>query len=195
MKIAVINNETKYIQELTHILYKHEVLLMDWHAIDEATISQVDCIIISGSSLYSVRTKPDVYNQQETIISENTKPILGICAGFQLLAYTYGGTIIKSTKRITGIETMDILAKDDPLFANLPNQTVYEGHKLIVTKLPETLLGLAKSKYGYEVIRHATRLQYGVQFHPEVYPEETCGKQILENFLSIVQKHYENHTH
>ena len=40
-------------------------------------------------------------------------------------------------------------------------------------------------KDGIEAIRHKTYLIYGVQFHPEMFVDKTCGDEIFHNFLRL----------
>ncbi|MBI2103531.1 glutamine-hydrolyzing GMP synthase [Candidatus Woesebacteria bacterium] len=108
-------------------------------------------------------------------------PILGICYGHQLLAYTLGG-IVKATKGEYGNETafFDISA---PLFSGMSsNSIVWMSHNDSVIKLPKDFSSIVSTKdYKNTAMYSKKKKIYGLQFHPEVShtPE---GLKILENF-------------
>ncbi len=80
-------------------------------------------------------------------------------------------------------------AKDDPLFADLPETMMMRcSHYCEVKQLPPGFELLATSGHcGIEAMRHRTRPQYGTQFHPEAYEEPYLhGKTVLRNFARIV---------
>lgn len=103
-----------------------------------------------------------------------TGPVLGICAGMQLIATSFGGRIIPCKE--IGMTDITIL-KSDPLFSGRDLMNVWELHQSGVW-IPESFNTLARSTAGVQVFRLQTRPWYGVLFHPEVRNE-----WIITNFL------------
>lgn len=110
-------------------------------------------------------------------------PVLGICYGCQLIAYTLGGKVEHAQTSEYGKRSFS-LVKSSPLFEDLPKTSVcWMSHTDHVTKVPETFEVLASTQscpvtvYGSDEKRI-----YGVQFHPEVVHSE-YGNKLLENFL------------
>jgi GMP synthase (glutamine-hydrolysing) len=112
------------------------------------------------------------------------KPILGICYGLQLLAYTLGGKVERGERREYGKATLAVRDRSKSgLFYKTPaRQTVWMSHGDAVKKVPKGFAICATSAHSpYAAVSDARRKLYGVQFHPEVWHTE-FGMAILENF-------------
>lgn len=108
-------------------------------------------------------------------LAHTNLPVLGICAGMQALAVTFGGQVYSQT----GIGMTDIrITSGDPLLPAVASFPAYELHGNACT-VPPGFLALAESEGGVQVIRHPLRPVYGVLFHPEVRNE-----WVVERFLS-----------
>jgi GMP synthase (glutamine-hydrolysing) len=109
-------------------------------------------------------------------------PILGICYGSQLIAYSMGGHV--ATAPVSEYGKTEIETSDSLLFEGVDKNTiVWMSHTDYVDKLPE----------GFSVIAHSDACPcaafenkdkkiYAVQFHPEVN-HSVQGQQMLHNFL------------
>jgi GMP synthase (glutamine-hydrolysing) len=94
-------------------------------------------------------------------------PVLGICAGMQVIALVHGGAVREQAGiGMTGQEIVD----PDPLLAGRNRFEAYELHRLSVVP-PDSFRILAVSPSGGQVIRHRELPVYGVMFHPEVRNE------------------------
>ena len=113
-------------------------------------------------------------------------PVLGICYGCQLMAYTLGGTVQSCERSEYG--KIDITQDGNSvLFEGVPVQsTVWMSHTDFVAEVPA----------GFSVRAHSAdcpaaafedhgRKLYAVQFHPEVTHSQ-FGKTVLRNFLEKV---------
>lgn len=103
--------------------------------------------------------------------AERRVPILGVCYGHQLLAWTFGGTVeFNSQGREIGTVTIatTAAAADDALLGALPARfKAQASHVQSVTVLPPGAVRLARNRCDGN---HAYRLEegiWGVQFHPE----------------------------
>ena len=109
-------------------------------------------------------------------------PVLGICYGCQLMAYTLGGTVERASTSEYG--KAEVTYVSSRLTVDMPSEAVcWMSHTDRITKLPEGFKMLAKSdNCPYAAFGDEERKLYGVQFHPEVN-HTFKGTQILKNFL------------
>lgn len=109
-------------------------------------------------------------------------PVLGICYGCQLMAYTLGGTVERATTSEYGKAEVEYC--NSPLTVDMPKNAVcWMSHTDRITELPAGFKGLAKSENcPFAAFGNVEKGLYGVQFHPEVN-HTFKGIQILKNFL------------
>ena len=110
-------------------------------------------------------------------------PVLGICYGCQLVAYTLGGAVSACEKSEYG--KIEITADaESVLFKDVPQQsTVWMSHTDFVSRLPEGFTVTAHSAdCPCAAFENPAQKVYAVQFHPEV-THSVFGRQILHNFL------------
>lgn len=137
-------------------------------------------IIFTGgpNSVYD-ETSPHISAE----IFEIGVPILGLCYGCQIVAYTLGGKVEPCIKSEFG--KIEITKQhESPLFKDIPEKNiVWMSHNDYVSKLPDgfhvTAISADCPCAGFE---NSDRKLYALQFHPEVTHSE-YGKQILRNFL------------
>ena len=109
-------------------------------------------------------------------------PVLGICYGCQLIAYTLGGKVEHAETREYGRQDA-VYDKNCPLYKGLEDGICWMSHTDRVEALPE----------GFKVVAHTDtckiaafaddkRKIYGVQYHPEVHHTQR-GIDQLRNFL------------
>ncbi|MEE0240148.1 MAG: glutamine-hydrolyzing GMP synthase, partial [Ruminococcus sp.] len=97
-------------------------------------------------------------------------PILGICYGCQLMAYTLGGTVASSEETREYGKTLTEYQTESLLFTGLPKEAIsWMSHTDYIQKLPEGFSITAHSA-GCPVaaMEYPEKKFYGVQFHPEV---------------------------
>ena len=113
-------------------------------------------------------------------------PILGICYGCQLMAYTLGGTVSAATeatareygKTATHFDTADVLFRDLPAAS-----VTWMSHGDYISAVPAGFRVTANTDVcPTAAMADPVKKLYGVQFHPEVMHTE-YGAQILRNFL------------
>ena len=148
--------------------------------VDEILAKDPKAIILSGgpASVFEPGA-PTI----DTKVFESGVPVLGICYGFQVMAYELGGKVDKAALGEYGKPSATI---DDAagILADSPaEQTTWMSHGVAVEQAPA----------GFEVLAHTegapvaamadeSRKLYGVQWHPEV-KHSPLGQKLIENFL------------
>ncbi|MSR84970.1 GMP synthase [Candidatus Uhrbacteria bacterium] len=182
MNILLIDNGTRYINHLLTLLSYEQVDLKPWSQLSSAS-REYDAIILSGGHSYEIATHSKEYAREIAYIKESPSPILGICLGFELIAYTFGAKLKKISTQEKGTLEIEITTPD-PLFIGLKQRVrVFENHRWVVDELPEDLSSLARSKDGIEILRHNNRMMYGVQFHPELCLDQNKKENFITRFL------------
>lgn len=149
-------------------------------SVEEIKAYQPIGIIFTGgpNSVYDERS-PHISKE----ILELGIPVLGICYGCQLIAYTLGGTVEHAEKSEYGRRTFSF-CKDSPLSEGIPTESeCWMSHTDHVTKVPDgfEVLGVTES-CPVTVYGNIQKKIYGIQFHPEVVHSQ-YGNQMLKNFL------------
>ena len=188
-KIVLIDNHdsftyniVQYLKELgiNPLIFKNnEISIENLKKIDFSTL-----IISPGPG------NPDEAGICLEILKEfyQTKKILGICLGHQIIAQFFSGKIARAKNPCHG-KTYPVYFTPDRLFEGL-NQgfLATRYHSLVVDpkKFPPCLEKIAwTNEDNQEIImglKHKTLPIYGVQFHPEAILTEG-GKTLLKNFL------------
>jgi GMP synthase-like glutamine amidotransferase len=140
--------------------------------VDASEIGSYSCIVLSGNALkdFEAQKHLDSFNWIKTC----NQPLLGVCAGMQILSQVYAVPLTACLQvGMTEITTL----KENPLFRG--SFQAYTLHSLSVTP-SETFEVLAQSTKGIQAIKHKQKPQYGVLFHPEVR-----NLSILHNFTKL----------
>ncbi|MEK7552905.1 MAG: gamma-glutamyl-gamma-aminobutyrate hydrolase family protein [Patescibacteria group bacterium] len=183
MKILLIDNHTKHVQDWKRLAKENNLDLVVVSCAEPEISQEIfDLIILSGGTGLPVTRSRDVLKKEIEIIKNSSKPILGVCLGFELIADTFGATLLYREKRVSGFSRIRV-SKNDPMFAGLDEFSAKEAHKFYLETLPKGLEELARSESGVEVFKHRTRLIYGFQFHPEIISPENQGTQVFLNLL------------
>jgi GMP synthase (glutamine-hydrolysing) len=128
--------------------------------LDPAGVEEADAVIICGTALAD-----DGYlDHQERLawLSTTDVPVLGICAGMQLVALHNGASLVpgKEIGMVPIEPTMDNPLITEPM-------EVYCLHKYDLEDLDQFQV-LARSTRCVQAISHGERQLYGIVFHPEV---------------------------
>lgn len=149
-------------------------------AIESIRARNPSALILSGgpSSVYEANAP-----KCDPRIFELGIPILGICYGMQLTAYTMGGSVKPCPAREYGRARLQI-SDMEKLFAGFPHEIdVWMSHGDQVHDLPDGFVPLAAtSTCPIAAVKHRSLPIYGLQFHPEV-SHTSLGSTLIHNFL------------
>lgn len=109
-------------------------------------------------------------------IKEWKKPLLGICAGMQVIGSVFGGHVVPAPA--IGLEKINLML-DTPLLGEPREIEGYQLHNYGVT-LPEGFQIVAGTPRCVDAFRHSEMPIYGIIFHPEVR-----NRWILEKFANL----------
>jgi GMP synthase-like glutamine amidotransferase len=154
---------------LNHV--EAECDIFHYTKISDDVLEDCEKIILCGTALKDniFITEPEAFRWLNSIV----KPILGICAGMQVIGLIFGGSI--TSNHAIGLKRIDIVHENDLL--GEPRQLeVYHLHNHGVT-LPKGFDLVAGTPNNVEAFKHRTRRIYGIIFHPEARNE-----WILERF-------------
>lgn len=112
-------------------------------------------------------------------------PVLGICYGCQLIAYTLGGEVTHAQTSEYGKREI-VLRGESKLFGGVPEKSIsWMSHTDYVSAVPAGYRIVADTAAGtcpVAVFENEEKGIYGIQFHPEVVHSE-YGNVMLKNFL------------
>jgi GMP synthase-like glutamine amidotransferase len=191
-------------------------LLVRYDAVSPAVLDELDAWAVVVSACY---TDFEHYSDESldglrAIYRQASRPILGICAGMQLMAQSHGGAIgpigqlgpgelaqglgargyVPGARQERGFSPVMVHADrgGSPtvpiLMEGLEGEVLFfQSHYWEVKELPSGFASLAKSGLcKIQAIAHENKPIYGVQFHPEEYNNEhPDGKMLLANFFKI----------
>lgn len=182
MKVAIISTtplesllwKDEFVRPITNIVKQAEVEyeILSYDKSELVLKGNFDKVIISGSPLGDFEAAEHL--QCFNWLKEYEKPVLGVCAGMQIIGQIYGCSL-KEQKEIGLIDVKT--DKENPLIKGIFQ--AYSLHILGVD-VSENFKILASSKQGPQIIKLKEKPFYGVMFHPEVRNHE-----IILNFLKI----------
>ena len=185
MRVLLIDNTSRHIKELAGLFGDNILTVVPYGSVDEYDAASYDLIVLSGGRAHPLMGNSHIFNKEIKLVSQTHIPVIGICFGFQLLAYIHNAEIRRLKKKIQGFHAVEIV--DSSLEKKLGKHIlVYEGHSWSVPHVPEHLAPLIISSTGIEAFKHKQKPHYGLQFHPEMTHGSDEGKQVFEYILSQI---------
>ncbi|MFE4456516.1 aminodeoxychorismate synthase [Nocardia tengchongensis] len=157
-------------------------------SLEQLGLGEFDNIVISPGP-----GRPDVprdFGISAELIARSELPLLGVCLGHQGIVLAAGGEVVTAPRARHGFP--DLISHDGrDLFAGVPQGfSAVRYHSLCADRpLPSALEVTATAPDGVVMgVRHRTRPQWGVQFHPESISSEH-GALLLRNFADLTAEH------
>jgi glutamine amidotransferase len=162
--------------------------------------NEVDKIVLPGVGSFKNAMKQLENIGFLQVLLNNTKPILGICLGMQILStlgFEYGKTrglgfikaevkpmLIDGKVPHVGFNTIEVI-KTNNILDGLENEEFYFMHSFEVVNYTDiiSLTQFAGHKFVSSIQKNNI---FGVQFHPEKSRE--AGIQFLKNFINLELK-------
>ncbi|MFV9839199.1 MAG: glutamine-hydrolyzing GMP synthase [Aaplasma endosymbiont of Hyalomma asiaticum] len=154
---------------------------------------QIQAFILSGGP-NSVSDSCEIPKVIPDILDMNARhgiPVLGICYGFQILAYSFGITVNPEQAREYGDTPLEIV-EESAITKGVWNigdvVHVWMSHSdSVLDDIPSGFKVVARSAItgAVALLSNDARKIYGMQFHPEV-SHTSDGKDILNSFLTMV---------
>ncbi|GBE19747.1 MAG TPA: hypothetical protein ENG87_04950 [Candidatus Pacearchaeota archaeon] len=162
----------EFVRPIEEILIKEgrKYFVKKCSEIDDASLKKCSCVIISGTSLMD----EDYLNYKDRFLflKNFKKPVLGICAGMQIIAMIFSGKLAKSQE--IGPQRIFFKRKFLGLEGDI---NVYSLHNYSVKNI-KSFEVFAESEKSIQAFKHRDREIYGVMFHPE-----SRNKKLIANFL------------
>ncbi|WP_249356718.1 aminodeoxychorismate synthase component I [Brevibacterium sp. 2SA] len=191
MRTLLIDNADSFTFNLFHLLAEVNgcepvVVPNDWAEYSLAALEGFDNVVISPGPGTPVEQAD--FGICADVIAHAEIPLLGVCLGHQGIAYIHGGTVEHAPEPQHG-RVSEIQHSGTDLIAGLPSPfEAARYHSLAVTELPSSLVPTAWSDDGVLMgLAHATRPQWGVQFHPESIVTEHAA-DLLRNFRRMTEE-------
>jgi GMP synthase (glutamine-hydrolysing) len=176
--ILLVENRSRHTRAFAHRLTAYgTVARVPYWRLTPGHIAAADIIVLSGG-WPSVIHHQLFFRHELELIRTSTKPILGICLGFELIVKAFGGQLHRLPRKIHGprIVTLDV-----PILSRPAGPIrVWESHRWAAPNPPDGLIQLAHSHTGVEFVRHSNRPIIGCQFHPEIDVPANDGGAVLE---------------
>jgi GMP synthase-like glutamine amidotransferase len=175
MRVLIVNNGVNYPTKLAALFPDATIEVLPAFSVPDAyPLADHDCIVLSGSN-----HRPIPYHHDEIApllewIPKQTKPLIGVCYGAELMAEAYGGTLhhVGPEGKFKGFYTTDV----SPTSWDVPARLcIYEAHQWIIQSVVEPLQPVITSPRGVLMFHHADKPQVGVIFHLEKYRDGTDG--------------------
>ncbi len=181
--IVILDFGSQYVQLIARRIREqnvHSVVLPCTAKIDEIRAQNPIGIVLSGGpcSVYDAAAPP-----ADPAVLSLGLPVLGICYGLQFIAHHLGGRVRSAEKREYGHAEVDVIDRENPLFAELPaSLQVWMSHGDEALDLPPGFHLTAKTANAMAGIANPEKRIWAVQFHPEVHHTQ-LGTALLRNFL------------
>lgn len=168
-------HELEFVKPIEKILKEINVkyFIKNYKKISKEDLGKSEKIIISGTSLKDNEFIKGI--EKFNWIKNYDKPLLGICAGMQIIGLIFGGKLRK--KREIGYYKENFVKN----FLGLENEyEVYHLHNYYIS-LPKDFEVYSESIGKIpQAIKHKSKKIYGVLFHPEVR-----NRKLIEKFKGL----------
>ncbi|WP_309130850.1 aminodeoxychorismate synthase component I [Brevibacterium sp.] len=196
LRTLLVDNYDSFTFNLFHYLAEVNgcepvVVSNDWDQWDVSVLESFDNVVISPGP--GAPEKSEDFGICAEVLALAQIPVLGICLGHQGMAAGGGGTVDHAPTPMHGrVSAIEHTGQD--LFAGLTSPlNVVRYHSLTVTEVPAQLEVTAETRDGIVMgLRHRTRPQWGVQFHPESISTEH-GMDLVRNFADLTRKWQAEH--
>ena len=169
-------SHTEFVVPIVNLCRQHaSVVVRHFTQVAPEDLEMADRIVMCGTALQDNSfAEPENLSRFEWLKS-TSRPVLGICAGMQVLGALFG--VPRVVSKEIGMKRLTVL-KPNPLFSG-HTLDAYCLHSFSLLPVMRDFDALARSEQCVQAIAHKTKPLYGVLFHPEVRNEN-----VVKNFLT-----------
>ena len=184
--ILLVDHQDSFTRNLEHLLSSFdEVAVHDRKEIIPSMVENAEMLVLSPGP-----GCPTDYPETQKLYQtwRGQLPILGICLGFQLMLEQEGGSIIRQSRVLHGVETDASIAPSSATYQYMGDVLrVARYHSLQIdpatlSKLPASIKITAEDPIrGVPLsFEDLDRKLFGLQYHPESFLTKN-GNQLIEN--------------
>lgn len=168
-------SELEFVRPVENILKQSNIEFCTEHyaRIAQDDIDEAEKVVICGTALKDFAYFENV--DKFGWLREFEKPVLGICAGFQIIGKIFGNEIVENTR--IGQFKVDVLQKTR-LTSKMELHSYFLNSNAVNIEKPFVVV--AKSGQLTCMIKHKSKEIYGCLFHPEV-----LNPEIIVNFCGM----------
>lgn len=157
----------EFVRPIESIVKKENVKLFVKHykKVSRKDIERADKIIICGTGLQDRQLEENI--DKFLFIKNFNKPILGICAGMQIIGLVFGGKFKKKTE--IGFYKENFKKN---FLGIIGDEEFYHMHNYYIDFRELDCFDVFTGKDIGEAVKHKKKQIYGVLFHPEVRQEK-----------------------
>ena len=183
MKLLIVDNGSNHLSELARLCAEYKVDIIKPGNLKLSALDPYGAIILSGGHDHPVKGNDDYFKDELDLIQKSHLPILGVCLGFELLAYAGGAMLFKLPQAERGTLTVYPTPEGEYWLGDKPIE-VFESHRWGVSVEPVGFVALAKSDLGIEALANFSRRQIGFQFHPEHVTDRKASARVFNRALT-----------
>ena len=150
-------------------------------------LSHAHAVVLSGSSAPWAAHDPAALDRLGQVVGACGRPVLGICAGMQLLGRFAGVGIAHAAEPEIGEMEVEVIERDGLFRAVGERPRVWQYHTDELTAVPDGFRVLASTaRCRVQAMVSEERGMWGTQFHPESYRSANPdGERILRTFFEL----------
>ena len=190
IRTLLIDNADSFTLNLFHLLAEVNgcaptLVPNDWAEFELSVLDEFDNVVISPGP--GTPERPADFGICSEVIEHSPIPVLGVCLGHQGIVHVHGGTVAHAPEPRHG-RVSQISHSGTELFAGIPSPfSAVRYHSLAVADVASCLESTAWSDDGViQALRHRTKPQWGVQFHPESIASDE-SRTLLRNFAYLTE--------
>ena len=185
MTFLIIDNGSSHLGELVRLCGVSRSTVVPVDGISRYKPGQKDIFVLSGSHIRGVIGNEDYFKPELDLIATTPSPIIGVCLGFELIAYAAGARLERIPRPESGLVEVFPTEEGQNWFPHHQIK-VSEAHRWVVKDVPPGYLSLAKSHDGVEAMANLSRRIVGLQFHPEHIAEGSEGARVFSQVVDRI---------
>jgi GMP synthase-like glutamine amidotransferase len=183
VKLLILDNGSNHLTELVRLTNGYITDVKKPQHLKLSDLDSYSGVILSGGHDHPVKGNDDYFKQELELIHRSHLPILGVCLGFELLAYAGGAMLFQLPSAERGTLTVYPTPEGSYWLGDQPIE-VFESHRWGLSVEPVGFVALARSDMGIEAIANFSRRQIGFQFHPEHVVDKHASTRVFSRALT-----------